>query len=232
MKTLVDREDLIFSPSELGCVLYLPGLPGGGSKIYGRSPYGNIGTITGASWKRLPSGLWCLSFDGQDDYVDCVGAASLFPASEISIEAWVYPTIVDASWRTAIGYTSSEVADLFIQVTDKLSFRLQATGTITVGATTAVVNRWYRLVGTYDKNGGANNVKLYVNGVLDDTGTTTGDINYHASKKLTIGVYAGLGAEWFGGRVALVKIYNQVLSALEIQNHFNREKCLFGVWSR
>jgi len=48
MKALDDREDLVFSPPELGCVHYLPGLPGGGSKIHDRSPCGNIGTITGA----------------------------------------------------------------------------------------------------------------------------------------------------------------------------------------
>ena len=73
MKTLLDRDidELIFDPPELGSVLYLTGLPCGGSKIYDRSPYGNHGTITGATWKRLPSGLWYLDLDALDDYVDC-----------------------------------------------------------------------------------------------------------------------------------------------------------------
>jgi len=59
------------STPAIGCGLDLPGLPGGGNKIYDRSPYGNISAITGATWKRLPSGLWYLDFDGTDDYVDC-----------------------------------------------------------------------------------------------------------------------------------------------------------------
>ena len=70
MKTLLDKEDLIFNPPQLCCVLCLPGLPGAGSKIYDRSPYGNVGTIVGANWVRLPGGLWCLNFDGADDHVD------------------------------------------------------------------------------------------------------------------------------------------------------------------
>jgi len=67
METLLySRVDaLMFSPPELGCVLYLSGLPNSGSKIHDRSPYGNHGAITGATWQRLPSGLWCLSFDGR-----------------------------------------------------------------------------------------------------------------------------------------------------------------------
>jgi hypothetical protein len=97
MKTLLDREDLVFNSSELGCVLSLSELPGGGSKIYDRSPYGNIGSITGAAWKRLPSGLWVLSFDGQDDYVDCGDNNSLeFTTGPFTLLAWIYPTLLAA----------------------------------------------------------------------------------------------------------------------------------------
>lgn len=72
MSGRVDERDidrLVFDPPELGCVLYMPGLPGGGSSIYDRSPYGNHGTIVGPTWRREPSGLCGLSFDG-DDYVN------------------------------------------------------------------------------------------------------------------------------------------------------------------
>ena len=89
MKTLVDRDILVFEPPEPGCVLYLPGLPGGGGKIYDKSSYGNHGTITGAAWKRLPTGLWCLSFDGSDDYVNCGNSESLSIPDAITIKAWV-----------------------------------------------------------------------------------------------------------------------------------------------
>lgn len=60
-------------------------------KIYDRSPYGNSGKITRATWVRLPSGLWCLSFCGQDDYVDCRNHSSLDITTSITVEAWGRP---------------------------------------------------------------------------------------------------------------------------------------------
>ena len=54
MKTRLDKDELVFNPPELGCVLYLPGLPGGGSRIHDRSPYANNGTVAGATWRHLP----------------------------------------------------------------------------------------------------------------------------------------------------------------------------------
>lgn len=58
------RDIVLFEPPEIGCVLDLTGLPSGGSKIYDRSPYGKVGTITGVTWLQTPGGIWCLSFDG------------------------------------------------------------------------------------------------------------------------------------------------------------------------
>src|SRR3990167_5721859 len=36
---------------------------------FDRSRYQNHGTITGAVWKQLPSGVWVLSLDGIDDTI-------------------------------------------------------------------------------------------------------------------------------------------------------------------
>jgi len=51
-----------------GLVLYLPFMEGTGSSVHDLSKYHNNGTITGATWTQLPSGIWVLSFDGVDDY--------------------------------------------------------------------------------------------------------------------------------------------------------------------
>jgi len=37
MKALLDRDALVFNPPMLGCVLFLSGFPGGGSRIYNRT---------------------------------------------------------------------------------------------------------------------------------------------------------------------------------------------------
>jgi hypothetical protein len=45
-----------------------------------------------------------------------------------------------------------------------------------------------------------------------------------------LGAKIGGNPRSLDGSVALPRIYNRVLTALEVQNHFNREKHLFGVW--
>jgi hypothetical protein len=92
---MYSRDKILFEPPELGCVLSL-GLPAGSSKIRDRSPYGHIGTITGATWVKLSSGLWCLSFDGVDDMVGCGNPGSLQLTGDLTAEAWLYV----AGWRT------------------------------------------------------------------------------------------------------------------------------------
>ena len=47
-------------------VYYCPGLEGGGTTLWDYSNNGNHGTITGATWVRLPSGLWSLGFVTDD----------------------------------------------------------------------------------------------------------------------------------------------------------------------
>lgn len=66
------QHELVSPRSDKSVVLDLaPPLyhPSSKSKIYDRSSYSNHATINGATWTRLPSGLWALSFDG-NDYID------------------------------------------------------------------------------------------------------------------------------------------------------------------
>ncbi len=74
-------------PPPANCVLHLTGYPPGGATITDFSGQGNHGTITGATWVRLPSGLWVLSFDG-DDYVGCGNAVNLQITNNLGIEVW------------------------------------------------------------------------------------------------------------------------------------------------
>ena len=68
-------------------VLWLPGQDDPQSAtIRDRSGNGNDGTIVGATWKQLPSGVWVVDFDGADDKVE--------PASQLNVAtgtllAWV-----------------------------------------------------------------------------------------------------------------------------------------------
>ena len=82
---------LTFRP-DANCVLWLPGQDDPqSSTIRDRSGNGNNGTFgAGAAaptWKRLPSGLWVLDFDGLNDHTLISYHASLNPKL-ITIEIW------------------------------------------------------------------------------------------------------------------------------------------------
>ncbi len=229
MRTLLDREKLVFSPPELGCVLCLPGLPGGGTKLYDRSPYGNTGTITGATWKRLPSGLWYLDFDGVDDNVD-FGAPTSHLASNItvlSLEAWVQTN--DTSARQGITSGGAErtvewqLSGGLLKVDGKNSSYAWAGLNFNTGLTD---NDWHHVAVTFSQSRGTG--ILFIDGKNINSQSKTDD--FIAVSNLYVGYLNPVaGTVWDGG-IALLRIYNRALNALEIQNHFNRGKHLFGVW--
>ncbi|MDP2731407.1 MAG: hypothetical protein Q8O55_13160 [Dehalococcoidales bacterium] len=97
MQIIADRsaDRIMFDSPGLETLLYLPGLPGGGSRIHDRSSYGNHGTLIGATWVKTPGGLWCLNFDGSDDYIDC-GTGITLANSSFTLEAWVSRGIAGA----------------------------------------------------------------------------------------------------------------------------------------
>ncbi len=232
MKTLPNSDGLVFSPPQPGCVLYLPGLPGGDSKAYDRSPYGNNGTITGATWKRLPSGLWCLSFDGVDDKVNCGHHSSFDLTSTLTIKAWVNITDpAGANYESIFGKMGGTIggsAWLFLVHSGALRFDiLNNTGDDRMIASAAITTGWKQLIGTYDLTGTA---RLYINGVEEgtDTTVTTAGIKVEASDDVMLG--ENIATYDYRGGVALAELTSRVWSALEVQNIYNREKHLFGVW--
>ena len=223
MKTLLDREDLIFNPPQLGCVLYLSGFPGGGNKIHDRSPYGNQGSITGATWKRLPSGLWCLSFDGSDDYVDCGSAIGPTLTPPFTIEAWAMRT--KGSYNTIFANPPGGNANGFwFNITTYLDFRTFPNARETWGGTISQ-DTWYHVVAVLD---GAT-ATLYINGSEPSTSHADHSDYTVSSSVLKVGIL--IAADYpFGGYIALPRIHRRALSAFDVQNSFNREKHLFGVW--
>ncbi len=238
------RNKVLFEPPESGCVLSLTGLPGGGSKTYDRSPYGNVGTITGATWKRLPSGLWHLSFDGSDDYVDCGNHDSLDITQGITVALWTRADVTPVNYpkilSKANGGSGSTVNKGYIiqwrtgaeaqRITWTIG-RGGAWGTAplleTVSTYDLTLGDWHHIVGTYD-NAVA---KLYIDGAFNNSRDRTDGLASIASEPLMIGAGhwndQSTPSGFYNGLIGLVRVYNRPLSALEIQNRFDQERHLF-----
>ena len=233
MKSLVKINDLSFKPPPLGLVLFYPGLPGGGSNIYDKSPYGNNGSIVGATWVKSSLGLWCLSFDGTDDYVDCGNPDSINKAIEgdFTMEAWVFLNSLSSSSRQIFSKRqawASNNIELFYSQYDDFAHLYIQDGVATDGATTPVTitaGVWQHVVATVTST----EMYCYLNGAPGalKTRNSTTPTN---TQNLTIGKRADAGNERWLGMIALARVYRYALSPFEIKNHFEREKYLFGVW--
>lgn len=82
---------------------------------------------------------------------------------------------------------------------------------------------WYQIVGTYD----GTNIKLYINNVLTQTSTSAGT---PASSGLGIRLMRrwDLGDYW-GGYLAIVRIYNRALLSTEVTTNYAASKARFGL---
>jgi hypothetical protein len=87
-------------------------------------------------------------------------------------------------------------------------------GVHALSTTAFSVNTWVHLVGVYDSSAGQ--IKLYVNGVLNDTQTCA--CAWNATGSFTIGrsKYAGFLGDWWQGRIDDVRVFKGALSAAQI----------------
>ncbi len=222
-------EDLLFAPPALGAVLSLTGLPGGGNKIQDRSAYGNSGTITGASWVKLPSGFWVLSFDGVDDYVSCGNEPSLNIAAQVTMAAWTKAEYYASgtSMKLLLSKHSDYSGGLTLAYTGGTvypHFRLMINGNPYYAQNTADhKDAWHCFVGTYD----GKTIRLYADGREIGSTVVSGTIDSN-SEPVRMG--GGVAGRYVKGLISLARIYHRALSAFEIQNLFSCEKNLFGVW--
>lgn len=222
---------VLLAPSALGTVLSLTGLPGGSNKIHDRSPYGNVGTIVGATWVKLPAGLWVLSFDGSDDYVDCGNGASLNITDAITIEFWFNPAETSQGGFMVRREQGTDNIWQVLWTSQKIKAALwfsDASYINPINDTTLNTDAWYHGAVTYDRA----DARVYVNGELDMTPISETKALATGSSPLWIGRWFASGNPdyYFQGRIGLPRVYNRALSALAIQNHFNQEKYLFGAW--
>lgn len=228
-------ETMVCDPPGAGCVLFLPGLPGGGGFLHDRTAHGCQGTITGAVWTRLESGQFCLTFDGVDDIVRCPDADCLDIVDNISIVAWVKrgglnhrDFIVakreggagNVGYQFEIANDPGHVDSLYFTYQDSLGnweLNVYSLGTMDTG--------WHQMAVTR----GTAKIRFFIDGKPDPNEYTPArSMEVKNSHHLGVGAVTGLSC--LAGSLARIRIYNRVLAALELQDLFHRESLLFGVW--
>lgn len=163
-------------------------------------------------------------------FLAVVNNPSLFITSSVTVEAWIYPTDDSSLYQRIVekkgNSPGSRSYDLEYNTSSTLHnvrFNLWNNGfqTAVVDSNSSIaINTWTHVVGTYARNGTSNVIKIYVNGVLENT-----TVVVSSTPIMTVGtgdLFIGKSsvADYFYGSMDEVKIYNRALSPAEVQNNY------------
>ena len=184
------------------------------STVNDQTANNNDGTISGAVYSNsVPftvgadqdvSGLF---FDGSGDYVSITDSASLSLTSSITLECWAKASTgagssgyisKDQSSNREWSLVNNGIGGTFQSIVRTSGGNSEATSTQLL-----VAERWYHLAATWTSGSGT---KLYIDGILEATGTTvTGTINSTAADVWIAGVQS---ANYFKGTMNDIRIWN------------------------
>ena len=193
--------------------------PGSGTSWSDLSGNGNNGTLqNGASYVSGNGGA--ISFDGSNDRVVIPNDTALDTQTP-SVEVWVkVDTIPQDGFFFEKGDVNTQYA-LFMQTTN-LKWRVKPAGFSDISVTAATyinTSSYAQVVGTYTSG----SRKLYINGSLVASDSTTGTIPSN-SGGMSVGVYGGFDGPYgfyLDGEISIVRVYNRVLTAAEVQQNYN-----------
>jgi hypothetical protein len=190
----------------------------------------NATMINGPVWTSGTPGYF--TFDGVNDYGDFGLSSTGATTSSCTFGAWFKTTT--SSTQKVIGMRGKDGSgsgwSLFMSksTTDKMTVGVVTTsptiGTELLSTTTLVSNTWYYVYGVFTQG---TNLKIYVNGSLENTVSVTGSIlrNSLTGWNLMQGNAAPLFSD---GSISEFITYNRVLSDSEILNNFNYTKSKYG----
>jgi len=165
-----------------------------------------------------------LDFDG-DDYVVVGDNAVLDQANRLSLSVWIEPDDTPGGdeyilYRYNNYYLKINSSRKIVGGLNDSTERITSTTAITCDGAA-----WTHIEMTYDKDaGGTNEIKLYINGVLDATADYSTAISA-SDKKLYIGAGDTAGdntpENWFDGQIDSVQLYQYARSADNVRLDYN-----------
>jgi len=197
---------------------------GTGKSVSDKSSFHNNGALSTPLWTTQGKYGKALNFQTLTNKVTIADSNSLDLTSQLTLEAWVYPTsgLSGNVWRTVILkeqgaglayslYANGQNNRPYNVITLNLGSEIY-----TAGTSTLAINTWTHLAATFN----GTSLKLYKNGTLVSSTTKSGQI-LTSNKPLSIGGNSFWTNEVFIGRIDEVRIYNKALSSLEIQKDMN-----------
>jgi hypothetical protein len=167
-----------------------------------------------------------LDFDGVNDDIN-VTPAPIGAESAVSFSGYLKTTQSFSSVKGIISKGTNGFGDFVIagRGTDKLGVYFQtnsASGGYHLSTTSINDGEWYFFTVTWENS--SDNLKIYINGSLENTQTIAGDSVKNTDTKLAIGAFSN-DSNYFDGELANVKIFNTALTAAQVADlYLNPEK--------
>ena len=174
------------------------------------------------------------AFDGIGDYIDFADNPAYNITDAISVFGWMYVTLDKSTGQNQYLLSKQNLYDIFITHDLKVAFYAKnISSPATYSLSSISINNWFYVGGTYDKDAGSNNTKVYINGVLSQEQTRTGTMGTD-NKPVRIGSYSNSGgggsSGWdMKGNIGITHIYNRALSSEEVLHNYNGLKSRFGL---
>lgn len=195
---------------------------------------GNNGTVNGAilTTDRFGNANSAYSFDGVDDYIFVPDNSTFnFGKTDFSFSFWLkYTTQVGGYDDYSSILTKADPSypytglTFFVEqpINGKVLFRTGALNSLDSKSSNLNNNTWTHYAGK--RNG--NIFKLFINGIMDTTITTTTIDSISNNFDLYIGGHCtDMLAQKFNGLLDDIRIYNRVLDSAEINSLYNENLC-------
>jgi hypothetical protein len=152
-------------------VLDLPMFEGTGNTVRDISKQHHNGTITGATWVTLPSGLNGISIAAPGDNVDCGNIPELQSSDTVAFEFWFKSTALGSTGRV-LGTHDSFYLEVFVYNTTNLLY-LSIYGIHSIVSSYSLIStiNFQHWVCYFKESTG--DARIYLNGSLDNSSTTT-----------------------------------------------------------
>ena len=194
---------------------------GTGTTTADRSGNSNTGTLSNATWSTAGKFGNALFFNGTSARVNVPDSNSLDLTSAMTLEAWVRPSITNASYRTVV--LKEQTSNLAYSLYSTTDTNRPDTEAIIGGAFEVVTapsalpaGTWSHLAATYD----GSQLRLFINGTQVAQTAASGSIAT-STAPLRIGGNVVWGGESFNGWIDEVRVYGRALTAAEIQDDMN-----------
>jgi hypothetical protein len=160
-----------------------------------------------------------VAFNGTSGKVSFGDAFDYAAKAAFSLEAWVQPSVVDATSRRIFSKETSDVAGAqgyyLVSNSTRVSFaRLRDDNYETLSGPAMVAGARYHVVVTYDGTW----MRLYINGVQVDASPSANSL-LDTTALFTVGAKSSGGGEW-GGAIDEPAVYRQALSASMVMAHY------------